>query len=186
MMDQGDEHACTGFGLAAVAHYLIRRHAPQSAHVPVSARMMYEMAKRYDEWTGVNYQGSSARGAVKGWHKHGVCAAMLWPYVPDQIDRELYRSRRKDAAERPLLRTSVWRRPISRRCERLSRRSASFSRARRFTRAGESRSGTDTSRCSEDHLGTHAFAFVGYDSEGFWLQNSKGTGWGKRGFGYLA
>ena len=40
----------------------------------VSPRMLYDMAKRYDEWPGEEYEGSSARGAMKGWHKHGVCA----------------------------------------------------------------------------------------------------------------
>ena len=29
--------------------------------------MLYEMARRYDEWPGENYEGSSARGAMKGW-----------------------------------------------------------------------------------------------------------------------
>lgn len=29
------------------------------------------MARRYGEWPGENYEGSSARGAMKGWHQHG-------------------------------------------------------------------------------------------------------------------
>ena len=28
--------------------------------------MLYEMAKKYDEWEGEDYVGSSARGAIKG------------------------------------------------------------------------------------------------------------------------
>ena len=40
-----------------------------------SAAMLYQMAKRCDEWPGEDYDGSSARGAMKGWHKHGACAA---------------------------------------------------------------------------------------------------------------
>jgi Papain family cysteine protease len=186
IMDQRDEHACTGFGLAAVAHYLIRRHAPQSAHVPVSPRMMYEMAKRYDEWTGVNYQGSSARGAVKGWHKHGVCALSLWPYVSGQIDRELSPPRRKDAAKRPLLRY-----------ERVEETNLAAIRAAIAeigivfatvqVHQGWRNVGSDGHiPLSEDQLGTHAFAFVGYGDEGFWLQNSKGPDWGRGGFGYLS
>ena len=42
--------------------------------------MLYEMAKRYDEWPGEDYDGSSARGAMKGWHKHGVCSDEHWRY----------------------------------------------------------------------------------------------------------
>jgi hypothetical protein len=45
----------------------------------VSPRMLYEMARRYDEWPGETYEGSSARGAVKGWIAHGVCTREQWP-----------------------------------------------------------------------------------------------------------
>ena len=74
VLHQGHEGACTGFGLATVANYLLRKRKVVPDPTPVSARMLYEIAKRYDEWPGENYQGSSARGAMKGWHKHGVCA----------------------------------------------------------------------------------------------------------------
>src|SRR5688500_18795864 len=79
ILDQGKEGACTGFGLAAVANALLtwRRVVPDPA--PVSARMLYEMAKRYDEWPGERYEGSSARGAMKGWVAHGVCSDATWP-----------------------------------------------------------------------------------------------------------
>src|SRR5690606_34552421 len=35
-------------------------------------------------------------------------------------------------------------------------------------------------------LGAHAVAIVAYDSEGLWIQNSWGEGWGKRGFGRIS
>ena len=73
VLDQGEEGACTGFGLATVANYLLQRRKVTPDKVPVSARMLYQMARRYDEWPGENYSGSSARGAMKGWQKHGVC-----------------------------------------------------------------------------------------------------------------
>jgi hypothetical protein len=40
--------------------------------------MFYEMARRYDEWPGEWYEGSSARGAMKGWLRHGVAQRSLW------------------------------------------------------------------------------------------------------------
>src|SRR5471032_788545 len=40
--------------------------------------MIYDLARRYDEWPGEKYEGSSARGAMKGWHKHGVCSLTHW------------------------------------------------------------------------------------------------------------
>lgn len=78
VLDQGSEGACTGFGLATVANYLLSGRGKRKLADEVSAWMFYAMAKRYDEWPGEDYSGSSARGAVKGWHKHGVCALRLW------------------------------------------------------------------------------------------------------------
>jgi hypothetical protein len=42
--------------------------------------MLYSMARRYDEFPGDADAdtGSSLRGAMKGWYKHGVCSDRLW------------------------------------------------------------------------------------------------------------
>ena len=82
VLDQGEEGACTGFGLAAVVNYLEwKRNGYDSARLkPVSPRMLYHIARMYDEWAGEDYEGSSCRGAMKGWHRHGVCTKELWPY----------------------------------------------------------------------------------------------------------
>jgi hypothetical protein len=77
ILDQGSEGACTGFALAAVVNYhLARRNLKRF----VSPRMLYQMARKYDEWPGEGYEGSSARGAMKGWVAHGVCSEDSWPY----------------------------------------------------------------------------------------------------------
>ncbi len=70
VLDQGREGACTGFGLAAVINLLLARKKSKRR---VSARMLYEMAQKYDEWKGEDYSGSSCRGAIRGWHSMGVC-----------------------------------------------------------------------------------------------------------------
>src|SRR6187399_2932701 len=106
ILDQGTEGACTGFGLATVAHYLLRVRSIDPDSAEVSPRMFYEMAKRYDEWPGENYDGSSARGAMKGWNKHGVCSETVWPYRTTKgklsPDRQLTSARSQDALDRPL------------------------------------------------------------------------------------
>ena len=81
--DQGPDGACTGFGLAAVINYLLFLGTVDSTAAPrrVSAAMLYELARLYDEWPGEDYDGSSCRGALKGWYRHGVCRDELWPYV---------------------------------------------------------------------------------------------------------
>jgi hypothetical protein len=110
VLDQGKEGACTGFGLSATINYLLWRRAnlnadgtPIKKPAPIprtSPRMLYHLARIYDEWPGEDYDGSSCRGAIKGWHKHGVCDETLWPYekafVPPQ-DGWI-----ADAASRPL------------------------------------------------------------------------------------
>lgn len=78
ILDQGTEGACTGFGLATVVNYLLRMRKVVPDKTAVSPWMLYQLARRYDEWSGENYDGSSARGAMKGWHKHGVCTENLW------------------------------------------------------------------------------------------------------------
>ena len=66
-----------------------------------SARMLYEVAKRYDEWEGENYEGSSIRGAMKGWLRHGVCTWGDWPYDEGERGR-LTPSRQLRALGHPL------------------------------------------------------------------------------------
>ncbi len=84
ILDQGSEGACTGFGLAPTINYLlflrdINAQRPKKL-TRVSPRMLYHLARFYDEWPREDYEGSSCRGAIKGWHKHGVCSDDLWKY----------------------------------------------------------------------------------------------------------
>src|SRR5918995_1049741 len=57
--------SCTGHALAHVIDCLLHRENLLATPKRVSARMLYEMAKRNDEWNGTTYFGSSVRGAVK-------------------------------------------------------------------------------------------------------------------------
>jgi hypothetical protein len=63
--------------------------------------MLYEMGRRYDEWKGENYDGTSLRGAMKGWHKHGVASRKEWPFDPKKPG-SLTQKREEDAKRRPL------------------------------------------------------------------------------------
>ena len=92
ILDQGEEGACTGFGLAAVINYLLFRqfvHAKAPPSPTVSTRMIYHLARKYDEWPGEDYEGSSCRGAMKGWFHHGVCSDKLWPYRDKNGERQV-------------------------------------------------------------------------------------------------
>jgi hypothetical protein len=204
VLDQGREGACTGFGLACVVNVLFWiRHLSAPNPPPfaqVSPRMLYELARRYDEWLGDNYEGSSCRGALKGWHKHGVCADALWRY------------RGKDGDVRPLRPAEGWdvdavSRPLGV-YYRIERKSvvdvqAAIQQIGAVYVSARAHDGwdrvPDVGKAPRSHAdlplipparsrktGGHAFALVGYNERGFIVQNSWGEGWGARGFAVLS
>jgi len=203
ILDQGEEGACTGFGLACVVNYLLWRRAIDAGARPsretVSERMLYQLARFYDEWPGEDYEGSSCRGALKAWHKHGVCTSALWPY--------------RDAADKPNFvppgpgwDTDAMRRRLGV-YYRINRSSVvdmqvAILEIGAIYVSGDVHDGWDVGATSKpivrhaalpvigpmkksDSLGGHAFALVGYNPTGFVVQNSWGKKWGGRGFATL-
>ena len=175
VLDQGSEGACTGFGLATVAHYPLRRRAVDPDPAAVSPRMFYEMAKRYDEWPGERYAGSSARGAMKGWHKHGVCSEEAWPYRPSSRRvSALDQARAADAVRRPLgAYYRVNHRDLVAMHAAISEVGVLYATA--IVHDGWDRVEADGQVPYDPGVaprGGHAFAIVAYDEAGLWLQNS--------------
>jgi predicted alpha/beta hydrolase family esterase len=186
ILNQGTEGACTGYGLATVVNYLLKTRKVVSDCVPVSARMLYELAKRYDEWPGENYSGSSARGAMKGWHKHGVCAEALWESKPTKANKGQFQglnaARTADALRRPLgAYYRVNHKDIVAMHSAIAEVGILYATA--DVHAGwEAVDEDGVIELSSKVLGGHAFAIVAYDARGFWIQNSWGPKWGKGGF----
>lgn len=199
ILDQGQEGACTGFALAAVVNYLLRARGLERR---VSPRMLYEMARRYDEWPGEGYEGSSARGAMKGWVRHGVCLRETWPdpdagvhhFTPAVVDEAratpggaFYRVSHRDVrdmhaalAEAGILYATLmvhegWGEPgpLTRQIDYTD----VYGNQRSLTLPVIQRRGRAD--------GGHAVAIVGYTLEGFVVQNSWGEGWGDGGFALL-
>lgn len=188
ILDQGQEGACTGFGLAAVAHYLLNRRKVIADRTRVSPRMIYEMARRYDEWPGEDYSGSSARGAMKGWHKHGICSERAWPYKAADVQGVLTHERAQDAAARPL---GAYLRVNHR---NLVAMHAALAEVGVLYATGnvhegwtevDAKTGLIPGPEGKKILGGHAFAIVGYDQHGFWIQNSWSKTWGHEGFAMI-
>jgi hypothetical protein len=179
VLDQGREGACTGFALATVVHYLLRTRKVVPDTGDVSPKMLYDLARRYDEWPGEEYEGSSARGAMKAWQRHGVCADSLWPNSPDCWG---------DAATRPLGAYSrVNHRDLVAMHSAIAEARVLY--ATGIVHEGWNHVGTNGNipfTGDEAVLGGHAFAIVGYDADGFWIQNSWGTKWGNQGFGHVS
>ena len=205
VLNQGSEGACTGFGLACVTNYLLwRRHLDAGTKTPmesVSPRMFYELAKHYDEWPGQDYDGSSCRGALKGWHKHGVCRDSLWPYPIDAKGTPSFvrptDGWAEDSTRRPL--------GVYFRVDKLSvvDLQAAIHEIGAVYVSGTAHDGWDAvmqkggplpaPKKHEDlpiigplkdpkNSGGHSFALVGYNEYGFIVQNSWGLRWGASGF----
>ena len=203
VLDQGREGACTGFGLAGVINYLlfVRSLAGGNggAFRSVSPRMLYELARRYDEWRGEDYEGSSCRGALKGWHKHGVCAECLWPYRDKAGRVRLLNPDTNwaaDAVTRPLgVYYRIDRRSVVELQAAIQQIGAVYVSARvhdgwdRLPEAPPPQSHADVPVIGPAQdpkkSGGHAFALIGYNEHGFIVQNSWGPGWGAGGFAVM-
>jgi len=185
VLDQGAEGACTGFGLATVANYLLRHRRVVRDTTDVSPWMFYAMAKRYDEWPGEAYEGSSARGAMKGWNRHGVCAGAAWLGPAGAAASVLTDARAADAAHRPLgAYFRVNHKDLVAMHAAIAEVGVLFATA--VVHDGWDAPGADgLIPPGGTELGGHAFAIVAFDERGFWIQNSWGTDWGADGFGLL-
>lgn len=196
--NQGRTSACTGFALATVIEYLLDRAGRQVE--AISGNMLYDMARRYDEWAGNDEQdqGSSLRGALRGWFYHGASAEALWSgktmpeasldegdWWLDAVKRPLGAYFRVDTDMIPDIHSAL--------------AEAGVLYASALTHAGwdalhhatPSRppSSPDEFPVIETREGLpdagHAFAIVGYTARGFVIHNSWGDTWGAGGFAIL-
>jgi pimeloyl-ACP methyl ester carboxylesterase len=180
--DQGVAAGCTGFALAAVIDRLIKqsKRKRKRKEIHVSARMLYEMAKRYDEWPGDDHQGSSCRGAIKGWYNMGVCREKLYPSHEVQSGGFTVAAA-KDARNNTIGAYYRLGSRISEYHAALAEVGAIFCSANVHAGWDDVDSETGEIPLRKEFRGRHAFAIVGYDDQGFWIQNSWGEDWGKNG-----
>lgn len=195
VLDQGDTNACTGFALSNVVNFLLRvsRRDPRAE---VSPFMLYSMARRYDEFPGASADsGSSLRGAMKGWFKHGACTRSLWPaYDMPKAQRDPARDWWQDSANRPL---GAYYRVDTRSVTdmHVALQEAGVLYASVVCHAGwdagsglppdERKGWVIPFRKAGPDDGGHAIVIVGYDRDGFRIQNSWGEEWGDGGVGIL-
>jgi hypothetical protein len=195
VLNQGSDSSCTGYGLACVinfARWQKSGYAPELK--PVSARMLYNYARRYDEYAGEDYDGSSCRGALKGWFNHGVCLEPDWP--DHQRPRFGYADRALQTTLGVYYRIDV---------QSITDMQAAILQAHAIYVSANTHEGwvalqrdaQDTGTPTHDTLPAiafsgkaskrdgHAFAIVGFNRRGFIVQNSWGPGFGIGGFAVL-
>jgi hypothetical protein len=197
--NQGDTNACTGFSLATVVEHLLAS-PPRSEREAISGFMLYSMARRYDEWAEDDSEdsGSSLRGALKGWAKHGASREKLWakldmPKASNKPGDDWW----LDGVKRPM---GAYYRidPVNVRDIHIALNEVGAVYASALTHDGwdalQRRRATkvpsadklaviETARGAADQ--GHAFAIVGYTLKGFIVQNSWGSAWGDGGFAVL-
>ncbi len=198
ILDQGQEGACTGFGLACVVNYLRWVKAGTPNRLPsVSPRMLYDFARRYDEYAGEDYDGSSCRGALKGWHKHGVCLESDWPYRQGDSGTPAYGWAERASRNTLGVYYRVDKKSITDLQAAILEVGAVYASA--FTHDGwdvGGKRGTPPAGHADLPVipfdghpsadGGHAFALVGFNGDGFIVQNSWGKTWGRGGFAVLS
>jgi hypothetical protein len=196
ILNQGSEGACTGFGLACVVNHLRwQQQGTPTMLDSVSPRMLYTFARRYDEYAGENYDGSSCRGALKGWFKHGVCVEADWPYEGSNSVQPKFGYAERAAAHTLGVYYRIDKKRVTDVQAAIQSVGAVYVSA--FTHRGWEV--VPTSKLPRGHKDLpviefdgepsetdgHAFALVGFNEHGFIVQNSWGYDWGAGGFAVL-
>ena len=173
------EGSTVGFAVAYAMQAAIKLRDGKS--VSLSPRSIYVQAKKYDEWPGEGYEGTSVDGALKAMKKSGAYLERDWPYesklVPLPNTLPMYKiqeySQLKGLAQIKLA---------------LSQGKvvmAGIRVTKDFDTVGKS--GEVTIKSVSDELGTHSVCIVGFDpsTEKIKFANMWGKSWGNRGFGTI-
>ena len=187
--DQGSEGSCTGHGLGAVieiqnrarrstlADRLTPPNLDQLVPERVSVRMLYEMARTYDEYPDDGLAGSSARGAIKGFFHNGVCSEAAAPYYACEPGWRLEVQMAKDARCTSLGAYFRLRHILYDYHAALNEAGAIFVTSMVHEGWEKPLTGRIPLPADPGLRGAHAFAIVGYDTEGFHVLNSWGPNW---------
>ncbi len=152
------------------------------------------MARRYDEFPGAPDvdTGSSLRGAMKGWYKHGACADRLWTseHMPTDQVAKCSDDWWLDAVRRPL--GAYYRINTGSITDmHVALNEIGILYASAICHSGWDEESSNRSQSKGGYWmiprrktgpsdGGHAFAIVGYNQDGFIVHNSWGTGWGTK------
>ena len=185
--DQSSEGSCTcNSGTSAVEEVSIKLGHPVTE---LSRNFAYYATRQWVEHV-IGDQGAQIRDVMKALAKFGVCSEKTWPYDVNGYDKSPSPAAIKEAKQRVI--TQYWRCP--------SLYSIKVCLAQGYPLVGgftcfESLDSAAVVKTgivpyptpNEGCIGGHAVLFIGYSNIKQWLifENSWGTVWGDKGYGYL-
>lgn len=175
VLEQGSTADCTGCALStAIEMALLRQNRRDENGNPirVSRRMLYEMARLYDEFVDDMPGGSSLRGAIKAFYHNGVCRAAAEDERPSW---HLSVERAKQAREIAL--GAYYRLRPSLPDFQMAIQEAGAVVVSAQTHAGWTKPVEGRILPSAERRAPHAVVLIGYDRDGFLVQNSWGESW---------
>lgn len=177
--DTGPEGTTVGFAIAYALQAAVKANTKQG--VTLSPRGIYVLAKKYDEWPGEDYEGTSAIGGLKAVREVGAYLEADWPYD--------YKSKPK-AGRKPSYRISAYSelKGIEEILNALRENKsviATIQVTDDFDKTDEH--GKVTIKLPLRTMGAKAISIVGYNAETaeFKFANDWGTTWGVKGFGLI-
>ncbi len=197
VLHQRDTSACTGFALSNVVNQLLIQ-AGRAKETPVSPFMLYDMARRYDQFKDDGNDpdtGSSLRAAMKAWFKHGACAQKSWTGFAMPAATNNKNDWWLEATKRPL--GAYYRvdpRSISDMHVAIKETGILYASAvshidwmkPNTTKAKRGEFWVIPRTRESTEIGGHAFVIIGYNQHGFLIQNSWGETWGTGGRAILS
>lgn len=173
---------CVGHAVATAVDIAMMRAGFDADLYPVSARMIYETSRLFDEFADNRIGGSSLRGALKGLFHSGVCPRSAEPRdsQPWFLDIE----RAKQAREVRLMAYYRLRASVSDIQHAVATTGAVLVSAR-IHDGWQPRNANGRIPWPAPLRGRHAFVIVGYNRDGWYVRNSWGDRWssvqGRRG-----
>lgn len=175
ILDQMDRALCVGCALATALNHQRRQVNPQAPEV--SARMIDGMARLHDEWIEDAAEGTSLRAGIKGLFDAGVCEERLAPLEA----RGAWRLTRQMARNAAQVQLGAYYRLAPRRVDF----QAALAEAGAVVVSADIHSGWRHPLGKKGAIkprgtpeGAHAFVILGYDADGFIIQNCWGPRWG--------
>lgn len=177
--DTGPEGTTVGFAIAYAIQAAVYEKTKKI--VKISARGIYVLAKKYDEWSGEDYEGTSVTGGLQAMREVGAYLEADWPYSDKEIPEPETKPAYKISGYSEL-------KGIEQILNALRRKKVVITTIQVTDDFNKTdKNGGVTVKLPLRIIGGKAISIVGYNAETalFKFANDWGTSWGVNGFGFI-